>query len=56
MSCDVHHEPWPLQPATAQWWRNTMLEPLSLNLLKPEPLLHYSDKLETIEWLLESCD
>jgi len=56
MSCDVHHEPWPLQPATAQWKRNTMLAPLSLNLLKPEPLLHYSHKLETIEWLLESCD
>jgi len=56
MSCDVHHGQWPLQPAAAQFRRNTILEPLSLNLLKLEPLLHYCHKLETIEWLLESCD
>jgi uncharacterized protein YqjF (DUF2071 family) len=56
MSCDVHHLRWPLQPVAAQIRLNTMLELLSLDLLKSEPLLYYSDRLETIEWLLESCD
>lgn len=54
--CDVHHDRWPLQTAEADLRTNTMLQPLSLNLLKSEPLLYYSDRLETIEWFIEQCD
>jgi uncharacterized protein YqjF (DUF2071 family) len=48
---EVHHAPWPLQPATAAIARNTMTESLRLHLESP-PLLHYSERLEVLVWPL----
>ena len=46
---DIHHKPWPLQPAQAQWRINTMTAPLGLDL-KGEPILHFVENIDTVEW------
>ncbi|MFA7339524.1 MAG: DUF2071 domain-containing protein [Candidatus Obscuribacterales bacterium] len=46
---DIHHKPWPLQPARAQWRVNTMTAPLGLEL-KDEPILHFVENIDTVEW------
>jgi uncharacterized protein YqjF (DUF2071 family) len=48
---DIHHPPWPLQPAWAEIDRNTMAQPLGIDLLG-EPLLHYSARQDTLIWPL----
>ncbi len=49
---DIHHRPWPLQPATAEIELNTMGDPLGL-ALKDAPLLHYSARQDTLIWSLD---
>jgi uncharacterized protein YqjF (DUF2071 family) len=49
---DIHHRPWPLQPATAKINVNTMVRPLGLQL-EGSPLLHYSVRQDTLIWSLE---
>lgn len=49
---DIHHKPWPLRPAQAQWRTNTMASPLGFELIG-EPVLHYVDKIETVEWAIK---
>jgi len=48
---DIHHKPWPLQPAWAQWAENLMVEPLGLKL-EGQPILHYVENIDTIEWAI----
>lgn len=50
---DIHHKPWPLQPAQAQWRVNTMTAPLALEL-KGEPLLHFVENIDTVEWPIKA--
>lgn len=50
---EIHHPPWPLQPAEAQIEQNTMLEPLGLSLPGVEPLLHYSRAIHVALWPFE---
>lgn len=45
----VHHEPWPLQRASAIISTNTMLDPLTLKSIG-EPHLLFSKSLCTLEW------
>lgn len=47
----IHHKPWPLRPAQAEWRVNTMAGPLGFEL-QGEPLLHFVDKIETVEWAI----
>ena len=49
---EVHHAPWPLQPAEAEILRNTMTEPVGIHLPTPPPLLHYSERMEVVVWSL----
>lgn len=51
---EVHHAPWPLQPAEAQFKANTMLEPLGIKSAE-EPILYYSHQLLTLEWAPGLC-
>ena len=51
---DIHHRPWPLQPAEATIELNTM-PPDSLKL-EGEPLLHYSARQDVVIWALETVD
>jgi uncharacterized protein len=48
---DIHHRPWPLQPAEATIELNT-IPPASL-LLEGEPVLHYSARQDVVIWPLE---
>jgi uncharacterized protein YqjF (DUF2071 family) len=49
---EIHHAPWPLQPAEAELTANSMALPLGLRLPAGPPLLHYADRLRTWEWLI----
>jgi len=48
---EIHHPPWPLQPAQAELERNEMAAPLGVEL-RGEPLLHYSARQDTLIWAL----
>jgi uncharacterized protein YqjF (DUF2071 family) len=48
---EIHHSPWPLQPARARILRNTMAEPLEIEL-RGDPLLHYSARQDVLIWPL----
>ncbi len=47
---EIHHAPWPLQPAEAEIKANTMAAPHGLTLPALPPLLHFVRRLETLEW------
>jgi uncharacterized protein YqjF (DUF2071 family) len=49
---EIHHSPWPLQPARATVEVNTMVSPLGIGL-GPDPLLHYSSRQDVLIWSLE---
>ena len=48
---DIHHPPWPLQPAEAEIAENTMA-PEGLELPDDEPLCHYSERQDVVIWPL----
>jgi uncharacterized protein len=54
LRADIHHPPWPLQPAEATIELNTMARPLGLEL-DSDPLLHYSARQDTLIWALEAA-
>jgi uncharacterized protein len=47
---EIHHPPWPLQPAAAELERNTMTAPLGLELGDAEPLLHFAARQDVVIW------
>ncbi|MGH9521107.1 MAG: YqjF family protein [Terriglobales bacterium] len=47
---EIHHIPWPLQPAVADISLNTMTRPAGIDLPNDRPLLHYADKLDVLVW------
>jgi uncharacterized protein YqjF (DUF2071 family) len=48
---DIHHPPWPLQPAAARISLNTMGSPYRVPF-ETEPLLHYSRRQDVVIWSL----
>ncbi len=50
---EVHHVPWPLQPAEAEFVTNTMTVPLGFELPDTCPLLHYARQLDVVVWNLQ---
>jgi uncharacterized protein len=48
---DIHHRPWPLQPARAQIDLNTM-PPLKVS--QADPLVHFSARQDVVIWPLEN--
>jgi uncharacterized protein len=54
LRADIHHAPWPLQPAEATIALNTMARPLGLEL-ESDPQLHYSARQDTLIWALETA-
>jgi uncharacterized protein YqjF (DUF2071 family) len=50
---EIHHLPWPLQPAEAEIEVNTMTEAHGIHLPDTKPLLHFARELETIEWMIK---
>ena len=51
---EIHHRPWPLQPAKAALKTNTMAAAAGIHLPDIPPLLHYAHHLEILIWPLES--
>lgn len=49
---DIHHAPWRLRPAEARIARNTMASAAGIELPSGAPLLHLSDRQDTIFWPL----
>jgi uncharacterized protein YqjF (DUF2071 family) len=49
---DIHHSPWPLQPAVAELERNTMAAGVG-QALEGEPLLHFSERQDVVIWSIE---
>jgi uncharacterized protein len=48
---EIHHDPWPLQPASAEVTENTMADPLGIGLDRSPPLVHFSQRLDVVAWL-----
>jgi uncharacterized protein YqjF (DUF2071 family) len=49
---DIHHPPWPLQDADAEFETNTMA-PAGLALPAEEPVLHFAARQDALIWPLE---
>src|SRR3954454_5434692 len=49
---DIHHVPWPLQPAEAETSENTMAEQIGVKLPDTPPLLHFARRLDVVAWKL----
>jgi uncharacterized protein YqjF (DUF2071 family) len=50
---DIHHGPWPLQPAGAEFEHNTMTTQIGITLPAAAPLLHYVECMAVLVWLPE---
>jgi uncharacterized protein YqjF (DUF2071 family) len=46
---EIHHLPWPLQCAEAEWQCNTMAEQLGIKL-DSQPLLHFARRQDVLVW------
>jgi uncharacterized protein YqjF (DUF2071 family) len=46
---EIHHAPWPLQPARAEIAENSMTEGLGIRL-EGAPLLHFAKRLDVVAW------
>jgi uncharacterized protein YqjF (DUF2071 family) len=47
---EIHHMPWPLQPAAAAIQANTMAGAAAMQLPVEEPLLHYAHHIDMVTW------
>lgn len=53
LRADIHHPPWPLQPAEAEIRTNTVPSAHGIALPDRPPLLHFSARQDTLIWLPE---
>jgi uncharacterized protein YqjF (DUF2071 family) len=51
---EIHHPPWPLQVAEAEFRVNTMADAIGIRLPAMQPLLHFSKRQDMVAWSLES--
>ena len=52
---EIHHEPWPLEDAEAEFRTNSMASAGGIELPALSPLLHFSKKLEVLIWPLKKA-
>src|SRR5204863_3125296 len=50
LRAEIHHHPWPLQPAQAEIERCTLPAAHGLRLPATPPLLHFARRLDVIVW------
>jgi uncharacterized protein YqjF (DUF2071 family) len=50
---EIHHRPWPLQPAELDCRANTMADAAGIRLASMAPLLHFSKRQDVVTWGLE---
>jgi uncharacterized protein len=53
---DIHHQPWPLQDAEAEFEANTVAAAAAISLPDSVPLLHFARRLEVLIWPLRRAD
>ena len=53
--CDVHHQRWPLRPATVDIERNTLFEAIGLDLPAEPAKSHFVRNIDTLGWGLEEA-
>ncbi len=53
---EVHHSPWPLQPAEAEIEINTVAEAHGLDLQGAPELLHFARRIDVVAWWPELCN
>jgi uncharacterized protein len=53
---DIHHPPWPLQPAEAEITTNTMAEVAEIRLPSMAPLVHFSKRQDMVAWGIQRVD
>jgi len=51
---EIHHSPWPLQPAVAEIDTNTVAEAQGIRLPGGRPILHFSRRLDVVGWTSET--
>ena len=49
---EIHHAPWPLQPAELETIKDTMALSHSIHLPDTQPLLHFSQRQDVLIWSL----
>jgi hypothetical protein len=49
---EIHHAPWPLQPAAVTFERNTMAAAAGIRLPDVAPVLHFARRLDALVWPL----
>jgi uncharacterized protein YqjF (DUF2071 family) len=54
LGADIHHPPWPLQPAVAEIAHNSMTAPYGIALPDRAPLLHYAARQDVVVWPLRA--
>jgi uncharacterized protein len=52
---EIHHAPWPLQPASAAIEVNTMAAAAGVQLPAGPPLLHFARRLDVVAWAPHRC-
>jgi uncharacterized protein YqjF (DUF2071 family) len=50
LRADIHHRPWPLRVASADFTDNTMTVALGIPLPDAPPLLHYAARQDAVMW------
>jgi uncharacterized protein len=50
---DIHHPPWPLQPAEVELRVNTMTQSFGIKLPELTPVAHFARRLDVIAWNVE---
>jgi uncharacterized protein YqjF (DUF2071 family) len=50
---EIHHLPWPLQPASAELSVNTVAAAAGITLPNQPPLLHFAKRVDMVNWFLE---
>lgn len=53
---DIHHPPWPLQPAEASIQVNTMADAVGIRLPSHAPVLNFSRRQDAVAWPLVRVD
>jgi hypothetical protein len=55
LRADIHHPPWPVQPAWADIAENTMAAPYGFGL-GGDPLLHFARRQDVLIWSLQPTE
>jgi hypothetical protein len=53
---EIHHQPWPLQSAVAEFETNTVAAAASVELPDINPVLHFARRLEVLIWPLRRAE